>query len=78
MYGEAVASDERPNHPLFAGRIGDVVSNQRPRYHEFLLQLKLYAFETISTIVVLVLLADFAIKEIHPIIRSIWNLLRAP
>jgi len=48
------------------------------RYSHFLLQLKLYAFETISTIIVLVLLADFAIKEIHPIIKAIWMLLHAP
>jgi len=55
-----------------------LVSNLRGRYSHFLLQLKLYAFETISTIIVLVLLADFAIKEIHPILKAIWGLLHAP
>ena len=52
--------------------------NPRGRYSRFLLQLNLYAFETISTVIVLVLLVDFAIKEIHPILKAIWNLLDAP
>ncbi|HEV2396827.1 MAG TPA: hypothetical protein VGS27_07800 [Candidatus Sulfotelmatobacter sp.] len=43
--------------------------------HRFLLRVKLYTFEAISTVVVLVLLADFAVREIYPIIRSIGKLL---
>ena len=49
-----------------------------PARPQLLLKIKLCAFETISTIVVLVLLIDFAIKELHPILRSTWNLLRSP
>jgi hypothetical protein len=54
------------------------VSETPSRYSQFLLQLKLYAFETISTAIVLVLLVDFAIKEIHPIVAAIWKMLHAP
>ncbi len=40
-------------------------------YGQFLTALKLYAFETITTIVVIVLLLDFAIKELRPALRRI-------
>jgi hypothetical protein len=40
-------------------------------YPQFLTALKLYFFETISTIVVMVLLVDFAIKELRPALRRI-------
>ncbi|MFY9744247.1 MAG: hypothetical protein WA252_20300 [Candidatus Sulfotelmatobacter sp.] len=54
------------------------MSNRLSRYPHLLLQIKLYAFETVSTIVVLVLLADFAIKELQPIVRSIMTLWQSP
>ena len=54
------------------------MSNHRPRYSRFLLQLKLHAIETVTTLVVLALLVDFAIKELHPIVASIRNVLRSP
>jgi uncharacterized protein with GYD domain len=40
-------------------------------YPGFLTSLKLYSFETISTIVILVLLIDFAIKELRPALKRI-------
>ena len=43
-------------------------------FHRFLLCVKLYAFETISTIIVLALLFDFAVTELRPII---WRVLHA-
>ncbi len=54
------------------------MSGRRHSYEEILLKAKLYAFETISTLVVIGLLLDFAIKELQPVIHSLWHLLHAP
>ena len=48
------------------------------RYPELLAQIKLCAFETISTIVVLVLFAQFALHEIRPAINAIFTFFRSP
>jgi hypothetical protein len=47
-------------------------------YSQFLTALKLYAFETITTVVVIVLLLDFAIKELRPAIKRIWEFFHSP
>lgn len=54
------------------------MAQQRSRYSQFLVELKLNAFETVSTLVVLVLLADFALKEIMPIMQAVLHLFHAP
>jgi hypothetical protein len=46
--------------------------------HRFLLLATLYAFEVVSTIIVLLLLVQFAIVEIQPLINSIWHTLHLP
>jgi hypothetical protein len=56
----------------------DTVPQRLRRYPELLAQIKLYAFETISTIVVLVLFAQFALHEIRPAINAIFNYFRSP
>lgn len=48
------------------------------RYPELLAQIKLYVFETISTIVVLVLFPQFALHEIRPAINAVCSLFRSP
>jgi hypothetical protein len=45
-------------------------------FHVVLIYLKLYAVETLGAVVFFLLLTDFAIKEIHPIIISIWSSLK--
>ena len=49
-------------------------------YQQFLISLKIYAVETISTVVALVLLLDLAIKELRPALKRIgafWELMTA-
>lgn len=46
--------------------------------NRFLLLVKLYAFEVIRTIIVLLILVDFAIKEMNPLLSSIRNNLHLP
>ena len=47
-------------------------------YSHLLTTLKLYAFETISTLIVIVLLLDFATKELRPVIKRIRDFFRSP
>ena len=47
-------------------------------YSQFLTAIKLHAFETISTLVILVLLVDFALKEIRPALKRIRAFFHAP
>jgi hypothetical protein len=54
------------------------VAKAPSRYSRFLLQLKLHALETVGTLFVLALLTDFALKELHPIVVSIWHTLHSP
>jgi hypothetical protein len=54
------------------------VSKRSFDYHQFLITLKLYVFETITTIVIILLLLDFAIKELYPIFEHIRHLFHTP
>jgi hypothetical protein len=63
---------------FYRREIGIIVPNPRDRYFQFLHQLKKYAFETALAVVFLALLTDFVLKELHPIISSIWTTLNAP
>lgn len=54
------------------------MSKRRFDYHQFLTSFKLYAFETITTVVIIVLLVDFAIKELHPAVERIWQFFHSP
>jgi hypothetical protein len=48
--------------------------NEKPfNLHEFLVCAKLYAIEIVGAVIAFLLIVDFALKEIHPIITSIWN-----
>jgi hypothetical protein len=47
-------------------------------FHDFLVAAKLYAIEIVTAVVTFLLIVDFALKEILPIIKSIGTLLRAP
>lgn len=47
-------------------------------YPQFLTTLKLFAFETITTVVVIVLLLDFAIKELQPALKNIFQFFKSP
>jgi hypothetical protein len=47
-------------------------------YSQFLNAFKLYVFETISTVVVIILLLDFAIKELRPALKRIWEFFHSP
>ena len=47
-------------------------------FHRFLLLVKVYAFDTVSTVIVLLLLILFAITEVQPLVKSIWHALHAP
>jgi len=47
-------------------------------YSQFLTALKLYTFETISTAIVIVLLVDFALKEIRPALKRIRDFFHSP
>jgi hypothetical protein len=48
------------------------------RYPELLAKIKLYVFETISTVVVLALFTQFALHEIRPAINAIFSFFRSP
>jgi hypothetical protein len=54
------------------------VSHHGFDYSQFLTAFKLYAFETITSIIVIVLLIDFAIKELRPALRRIRDFFHAP
>ena len=73
----ALVEAEEPR-PSIAGQIGDCVSKSRSRYGEVLLRIKLHFFETVSTIVVLALFTQFALRELRPVIMSIRSLFHAP
>jgi hypothetical protein len=47
-------------------------------YSQFLTALKLHAFETITTLIILILLVDFALKEIRPALKRIRDFFHAP
>jgi hypothetical protein len=51
------------------------VSHPEFDYQQFLISLKIYAVETISTVVALVLLLDLAIKELLPALKRIGDFL---
>lgn len=63
---------------LFAGRIEDVVPKTPSRFETSLVRFKLRYFETVSTIVVLVLFTAFAFHEIRPVIEAIWRFFHVP
>lgn len=47
------------------------MSDPGNNYQQFLTSLKIYAVETVSTVVALVLLLDLAIKELRPALKRI-------
>jgi hypothetical protein len=51
------------------------LSKDPSRYSQFLQQIEAHAIKTVSAIIFLALLADFALKELQPIFKSIWRLL---
>lgn len=53
------------------------MSKPSPGFESSLLRFKLRYFEIVSTLVVLVLFTAFAIHEIRPFIKAIWDFFHA-
>ena len=59
--------------------VGRAAVSKRPfNYHRFLVSLKLHIFETITAIVVIIWLMDFAIKETRPALERIVQFFHSP